>query len=114
MDYIPNSTYFLCRKGKLTNTMLLQPSQCINTLTPRLLPNNIKIAICIHTPSRSPKLNTDDYEPNQPQHEENKGAEDNDTWEEGALRDEVEYYEDKDYAESAFTNPIWEIPAQKK
>lgn len=64
------------KKTKLTNSTLRQPSQSINIISPRLIILHIDLAIIIHIPDNPIQLQRSLNQTRQPQHQENKAADD--------------------------------------
>jgi hypothetical protein len=94
--------------------MLLQPSQRLNSWPGRRLPAHKNITLRIDIPGGPPKLDTRDDEPNQPQDEEDEGAEDHDPGEQRTLRDQPEDEAEEKDCEGRDGDPVGEVPAGRK
>lgn len=80
----------------LTDIILLQPSQGIDTLARKRLVRHIQLTIPVHAAARAKELDTRFDQAGQPEHEQDEGAQDDDAGEQHALRDQ---HEDQDQEE---------------
>lgn len=98
------------RLPALTNIVLLQPRQRLETLSLRLSVLHIQIAVPIHISSRTPEFHAGADYSDHPEDEEDEGAEDYYAGEELFLLDEDYEDDDKDYAEGAGDDVVCEVP----
>ena len=96
----------------LTDIILHQPRQRRQALPPTLLTPHKQRAIPIHVPLRPPQLDAHDDQSDEPEHEEDEGAEDHDAGEQGARVDQVEDEEDEGDPERARGDVVCEVPAE--
>lgn len=100
-------------RPKLTNTMLLQPSQCVNRRPVRILPTDVNITIRVDIARRPPELNTRDDQPHQPEDKQDEGAQDDDSGQQRALRDQPEHQGEEQYRERADRDPVRDVPKEE-
>lgn len=97
-------------KSRLTNIILFQPGQSVDTLARKRLARHIQLTIPIHAARRPEKLDARFDQPRQPEHEQDEGAEDDDAGEEHALRDEDEDDDEEEDGEGGGGHLVREQP----
>jgi hypothetical protein len=104
------------RRGRgtgLTNTTLLQPRQCVDTLPTEWHTGNIPGTVSADTALRAPEHNTRFDQACQPQHKQNKRAYHHYAGEQRSLCHQVDHDCQEDNRDGADGNPVREIPVER-
>lgn len=99
-------------KGKHTNGTLRQPRHGLQVIPPEVIVIHVDLAIVVDVADDAVQLERGLDEPRQPEHEENKAADDDDAGEEEALRGEDQDQDDEEDAEGAGDDHVGEEPGE--
>jgi len=95
---------------ELTDAALLKPCQSLNPVSGFWLVEDLNVACAIDGARRTPKLNRNDNEPDQPEDEEDESSNHDDGGKQSILRHEPDQHEKPEYNERCNGNVVRKVP----